>query len=119
MESGRVVLGGWRMPPTGDPKEASWYSCELCPGEIPWAYEKGEPSRAVAAFELLASLLSVMVLLHAEVRGSMGITLAGGTDNQGNVFLLDKWMTTRWPLALVLIEIGYQLRTLSALLRLE
>ena len=40
----------------------------------------------------------------------MGLaTLSCGTDNQGNSYLLDKLMTTKYPLGIVLIELACQL----------
>ena len=32
------------------------------------------------------------------------VTLICGTDNQGNWYLLDKLLTTKYPLAIVLME---------------
>jgi hypothetical protein len=57
-------------------------------------------------------LVSVMVLLPvAEAGGSsLGLaTLTCGTDNQGNSYLLDKLMTTKFPLGVVLMELACQL----------
>jgi hypothetical protein len=36
--------------------------------------------------------------------------MSGGTDNQGNEFVVDKMMTTKFPLCVVLMEISAQLR---------
>ena len=45
-----------------------------------------------------------------QVPASTGLaTLTCGTDNQGNSFLLDKLMTTKYPLAVVLMELSCQL----------
>ena len=56
--------------------------------------------------------MSVMVLLPIEeVRTStIGLaTMTCGTDNQGNSYLLDKLMTTKFPLGVVLMELACQL----------
>ena len=53
-----------------------------------------------------------MVLLPIEeVRTStIGLaTMTCGTDNQGNSYLLDKLMTTKFPLGVVLMELACQL----------
>ena len=39
------------------------------------------------------------------------LTLAGDTDNAGNAYVTAKMMTTKWPLAAVLMEIAVQLRS--------
>ena len=40
-----------------------------------------------------------------------------GTDNQGNMFLLDKLLTTKYPLGVVLMELSCQLGLRRAALR--
>ena len=37
------------------------------------------------------------------------VTLTCGTDNQGNGYLLDKLLTTKYPLAIELMELSCQL----------
>ena len=56
-----------------------------------------------------------MVLLpestHDRPQVSTGlVTLGCGTDNQGNTFLLDRLMTTKYPLGVVLVELAHQLQ---------
>ena len=56
--------------------------------------------------------MSVMVLLPVtEIRtASVWLaTLSCGTDTQGNSYLLDKLMTTKFPLGVVLMELACQL----------
>ena len=38
------------------------------------------------------------------------MTLSCGTDNLGNTFLLDRLLTTKYPLGVVLMEVAYQCR---------
>ena len=47
------------------------------------------------------------------------ISLSCGTDNQGNSFLLDKLLTTKYPLGVVLMELAVQLGLKGATLRAE
>ena len=78
----------------------------------PWAFSRGEAFRTIASLELLGALVRVMVLLPdvKETPSSVGLaTLTCGTDNQGNSYLLDKLMTTKYPLGIVLIELACQL----------
>ena len=56
--------------------------------------------------------MSVMVLMPVADASSATTGLATfkcGTDNQGNSFLLDKLMTTKFPLGVVLMELACQL----------
>ena len=53
-------------------------------------------------------------------RESLGsVTLSCGTDNQGNMFLLDKLLTTKYPLGVVLMELASQLGRRAATLRAD
>ena len=54
-----------------------------------------------------------MVLVPVTERGGEAtalVTLTASTDNQGNTFLLDKMLTTKYPLWVVLMEFAHQLR---------
>ena len=62
--------------------------------------------------ELLAVLFGVMLLVPEGAgerlrRGSVEVSV--GTDNQSNVQLTKKWITTKLPLALVAMELAIQL----------
>ena len=53
-----------------------------------------------------------------EASESLGsISLTCGTDNLGNSFLLDKLLTTKYPLGVVLMELAVQLGMRNAVLR--
>ena len=73
----------------------------------------------IASLELLGVLVSVMVLLpERSSSDQLGLaTLTCGTDNQGNMFLLDKLLTTKYPLGVVLMELSCQLGLRRAALR--
>ena len=47
------------------------------------------------------------------------VTLTCGTDNQGNMFLLDELLTTKYPLGVVLMELSCQLGRRAAVLRAD
>ena len=108
-EGNEVVVGGWIVPASGDTKEAPWYGLRLCKATAPWAYAAGEPFRTIASLELYATLLCIVVF---DLQGQEGclLQLAGETDNGGNPFVTAKMMTTKWPLAAILMEIGVQVR---------
>ena len=52
---------------------------------------------------------------NSECLGS--VTLTCGTDNQGNMHLMDKLLTTKYPLGVVLMELSSQLGRRGASLR--
>merc|ERR1739841_63675 len=55
-----------------------------------------------------------------EASESLGsISLTCGTDNQGNSYLLDKLLTTKYPLGVVLMELAVQLSLRNAILRAD
>ena len=53
--------------------------------------------------------------LKSEVLGSVSLTC--GTINQGNSYLLDKLLTTKYPLGVVLVEVACQLGLRNASIR--
>ena len=71
--------------------------------------------------ELLGVLVGLMVLIPDVVtKGSDHtgtLTLSCGTDNFGNTFLLDRLLTTKYPLGVILMEVAYQCRRRRATLR--
>ena len=88
----------------------------------PWAFSRGEAFRTIASLELLGVLVGVMVLMP-EVGGSSetlgSVLLTCGTDNQGNRYLMDKLLTTKYPLGVVLMELSTQLGRRGATLRAD
>ena len=106
-----VVLGGWLSLNGLPTEEAPWYSVTLSRRTAPWAYARGEPFRAIAALELMASLLCLKLLVPLardrglEVPGG-SLRLCGATDNKGNRHILDKHMTSKFPAVVVLMEIA-------------
>ena len=88
----------------------------------PWAFARGEAFRTIASLELLSVLVGVMVLMPEVSRDqeSVGsVTLTCGTDNQGNMYLMDKLLTTKYPLGVVLMELATQLGRRAATLRAD
>ena len=117
-----VSIGGWRVGPNGDTKQAAWFAEQLTRAEAPWAFERGEPFRTIASLELLGVLVGVMTLTDEAVPGheSIGVvSISCGTDNQGNTFLVDKLLTTKFPLVVILMELSHQLRKRRLVLRAD
>ena len=106
---GRVVLGGWRVDKSLDPKEALWFSLEIGPQEAPWLFKGPEQasSWASTSAELLASVVALQVFdITAEPsrRASHILHCAGGTDNKAAESLAAKGLSTKFPLMIVLME---------------
>ena len=116
-----VAIGGWLSSGGRRAKDAPWFSVRLTRTTAPWAYAKGESFRVIASLELLGVLVGLMVLMPVETTPppEMGaaISLSCGTDNQGNAYLLDKMLTTKFPLGVLLMELSHQMRRRRAVLR--
>ena len=119
-ENGLVAIGGWRVPKSGRSKDADWFALELTRATAPWAFARGEPFRTIASLELLGTLVSLVVFVPVtERKGDAAalVSLTCSTDNQGNSFLLDKLLTTRYPLGVVLMELAHQMKLRRMVLR--
>ena len=102
-EGDEVCVGGWLCRGGLATRDAPWFSVRLDKRSAPWAFARGEPFRTIASLELLGALLGVMVLLPEKdwrkPEGAEGlITVGCATDNRGNSFLVDRLMTTKYPL---------------------
>ena len=77
-----VKLGGWECRGGLPPSCARWFAVELTKQTAPWAYSRGEPFRSIAALELFATLLAVMVFGGDWMHEKKGfVSIAGLTDN--------------------------------------
>ena len=121
-EGEQVAVGGWRCRGVSSTHEASWFAVKLNRRNAPWAFTRGEAFRTIASLELLGVLLGVMVLMpeiSAEQESLGSVSLTCGTDNQGNTYLLDKLLTTKYPLGVVLMELATQLGRRAVTLRAD
>ena len=116
-----VCIGGWETFGGKPSKEARWFSVKLDRANAPWIYVKGEPFKVIASLELLAITVAVMVFSKgaswSETAGRLVLTAF--TDNQGNSYVLDKFMSTTFPLSVVLMELAVQLHGLQVDLDLQ
>jgi hypothetical protein len=106
-EDGVVVVGGYEAFVGLPLSHCRWFSYHLTPSCAPWAFSKvGEAYRVIAALELFATLLCLLLFgAAAPVGGALSLALHCVTDNQGNEALIAKNMTTKFPLYLILLEI--------------
>jgi hypothetical protein len=111
-EGSTVVIGGWESYSGPIPARARWFSTRLDRKNSPWVFVKGEPFKVIASLELLAITVAIMVFLpNAEWREAAGrLTLTAFTDNQANSYVLDKYMSTAFPLSIVLMELALHLQ---------
>ena len=119
-EGSTVVVGGWECRGGRRPRDARWFSVVLTRSSAPWAFSRGEPYRSIAALELFGTLLSIMAFAGDWPEAARGrFRLSGATDNQGNTWVLNRLMTTKFPMIVVLAELAAQLRAINAELSLE
>ena len=116
-----ISIGGWEVYGGRQPREARWFAVKADRRSCPWLYLKGEPFRTIAAAELLAVTVAIMAFKDgAAWRRSEGrFSIGGFTDNSSNTFVVDKFLTTKFPVSLVLMELAFQLAQLEASLNLH
>jgi len=104
-----VTIGGWCSLPDGT---IPWFSLSITPEMAPflfvWDQEKGyfDSSRRIATAEFLATLLAVKLWAGQGKATRAGVTMVGLTDNQGNGYIIKKWVTTKWPLAAFVMDLA-------------
>ena len=117
-EGETVVLGGWCCSDSRDRGKCRWFSVKLTRETIPWVFESGEPYRAIAALELLGTLASL--LAFPQDQGSSRVFhISAGTDNLGNRHLVSRFLTTKYPFCVVLMQLAWILHTQDLELRLD
>eukprot|EP00438_Fugacium_kawagutii_P029840 Skav200966 [mRNA] locus=scaffold448:569541:570587:- [translate_table: standard] len=119
-EQDKIVIGGWEVGSDGSTRDCRWFSIHLDRKSAPWAYLKGEPFRNIASLELVAVLTAVILF---EVEGSkegclQSMSLSASTDNLGNTYVLQHFMSCKYPLSIVVMELAVQLKERSLELNL-
>ena len=113
-----VCVGGWAVADGTDTMACRWFSEQLTRENAPWAFIAGEPFRAIASLEMLATLAAMVVFgLKTDARGA--IMCSAATDNLGNACVMKRLLTTKFPLVAFLLEIAARLILASAELRLD
>ena len=111
-EGEKIVIGGWEVNESGLTLDARWFSITLTRKSAPWAYLKGQPFRNIASLELTAVLTAVMLFGESmkEKASRRRLTLTAATDNLGNTYVLNHFMSCKYPLSIVVMELSVQLR---------
>lgn len=106
-EKDLIMIGGWEVGPEGRTESARWFSMELTRRNAPWAFLKGEPFRNIASLELMAVLVAIIFFggdgKNFGGRGAMKIS--GTTDNLGNCYVLQRMLSCKFPLSIVVMEL--------------
>ena len=109
----RCGIGGWMVAvdPQGhpDPWSSPWFSEEIREEDAGWVFAReGKASRTIATLEGLATLLGILLFSPVSApRDRVEQTIVPSlTDNKGNGLVLNKLMTTRFPLLAVVMELG-------------
>eukprot|EP00438_Fugacium_kawagutii_P008249 Skav226268 [mRNA] locus=scaffold2708:264535:265680:- [translate_table: standard] len=107
-----VVIGGWETIDEAGTMKARWFSIRLTRRNAPWVFAKGEPFRNIASLELMAVLMTVIVFgKRWEGLVQKGeILLTASTDNLGNTHVLRRFMSCKYPLSIVVMELALQLK---------
>ena len=118
-EGGSVALGGWECRGGVPPSKARWFAIEVNKKNFPWVFRKGEPFRAIATLELLATLLCWIAFAEDAKRRYSGVTFSGTTDNKGNSHVTARLMTSKFPWCVVLMELSARMSRQSKALDLR
>ena len=121
-----IAIGGWRPMHDAEgrvsPRLSPWFAVELSEETAPWAYERGLPYKAISALELLASTLSLVVFgpaLLPKDQVDAAVAVTGFTDSQVSSNVVDRGLSTSYPLCCVAMELSVQLERRGARLDLE
>eukprot|EP00913_Durusdinium_trenchii_P022634 g21257.t1 len=106
-----IAIGGWETAETSDTKKARWFHVRLDRKNAAYLYLKGEPFRTISTSELLAVTVAIVIFgQDSKWRSGAGrVSVTGLTDNVSNAYLLDRFLTTKFPASLVLMELACQL----------
>ena len=85
-----------------------------------WLFVKKDLKRIIASLELLATLVAVRLWTKTDSRSNGVCWIRAGTDNQSNTYAISKMMSTKYPLATLLVmELSETLRARSCELNLH
>ena len=110
-----VGVGGWwpRANEKGqvETKLSQWFAVRVTPENAPWAFQRdGKAYRVIASLEALGLLLALLAFgPRRELSDTKTvIQVPAFTDNRGNGYVINKLMTTRFPLCTVVMELAAQ-----------
>ena len=111
-------VGGFLQ--TSDGQIGEWFSEEVEEAWAPWLFLRKDPKRVIAALEMLATLIGVRLWAKGLPIGGKGTCwVKGSTDNLSNAYAVSKWMSTKFPLTILIMELSETLRTRDCELNLQ
>ena len=110
-------IGGFLQSKSGEILE--WFSEKIERSWADWLFVKKDLKRIIASLELLAALVAVRLWTKMDSRSSGVCWIRAGTDNQSNTYAISKMMSTKYPLALLAMELSETLRARSCELNLH
>lgn len=103
---GQAYIGGWltdKDQPSKD--EVLWFQLWVDPALHPWAFKDGDPSRRIAALEMLGTLILTYFLLEKRDTSLVQFPLDLVTDNQGNAYSLLSGKSRTYPCSTFLMQL--------------
>ena len=110
-----VGVGGW-WPQTNDKGQVKtwdspWFAVKITPDNAPWAFQRdGKAYRVIATLEALGLLLALLAFGPRESLNNtaLKIQVPALTDNKENGYVINKLMTTRFPLCTIVMALAAQ-----------
>ena len=81
-------------------------------GNVPWAFDRGEPFKTISALERLATVVTLILFRPAAEPGTRLrslVAVSAHTDSMVATHVLGRSLTTSFPLCLVAMEAAAQL----------
>ena len=108
-----VGVGGW-WPQANEQGVVTkwgspWFAVKVTPDNAPWAFQReGKAYRVIATLEALGLLLALMAFGPGQKLSNTSLTVqvSAFTDNRGNGYVINKLMTTKFPLCTVIMELA-------------
>eukprot|EP00971_Amphidinium_carterae_P137827 2731561-Amphidinium_carterae.1 len=78
----------------------------LSSGQENWLFRDGQGSRAIASREVLGTYLACQLFAKQGTMRSARCRVSAMTCNKGNAFVMHKLLTTKLPLALLVMQLA-------------
>ena len=109
------------MPGGRKHSETRWFSFRIGKSDLPNFFKGDTAKRTVAAWELLATILALHLFsAPPDGRERNAISFIGGaTDNQGNPYAVNRLMSTKYPLNVLVMQLAVSLEESQTWLDLQ
>ena len=100
-------IGGFLLDDSGNVKE--WFACAVTSNDFPWLSKVSEAHTVIAFMELLATSVAIHLWCRpaTSCESQLEITFPSmSTDNLGNVYILQKFYTSKAPGVFLLIALA-------------